>query len=318
VSRRAKPASLLAVILIWAALLAIPLLGPGDSVLTLSIVTFVAAALAASWNILGGLAGQINLGHAAFFGLGALVTRQLWIEQGLPISLSFMAGGLVALLFALIVGAPALRLRGIYFSIGTLAMAEALRVTVSNVLPIVTRLPVEQLAEYDLSPRYYLSLGVLTLTIAMAYLLGRSRLGLGMLTIREDEQAAQSLGINVFAHKLAAFATSAFLAGLTGSAFAFFHVSYYFELPFSPVWTFDALLITFVGGIGSLAGPQLGAIFFVLVRDVIAKTWVDFHLILFGTLFIVVVLVLPGGLIELWTWAIRGTSRRRARAVRST
>ena len=305
----------LAILLVGVALVAFPQFRPGDSLLTLSIYAFLAAALATSWNILGGYAGQINLGHAAFFGLGALMTRRLWVEQEWPVALSLLAGGAAALLAALLIGVPALRLRGIYFAIGTLAMAEAVRVTVANALPIVTRLPGPQLAEYDLLPRYYLSLGVLALAIASAYLIRRSRLGLGMLAVREDEQAAQSVGVNVFTHKLAAFATSAFLAGLAGSAFAFFHVSYYFELPFGPVWSFDALLITFVGGIGSLGGPLLGAILFVLVRDVIAKTWVDFHLILFGVLFVVVVLVLPGGLIELWSGAVRLVTRRGTRGI---
>lgn len=277
----------------------LPLVNSDDSLLTLMIATLLAASLAASWNILGGYAGQINLGHAAFFGLGALTTRQLWLNELAPFWISFLAGGGVSALFALIIGAPALRLRGIYFAIGTLAVGEALRVTVSNALPIVTRLPAPQLVEYELLPRYYLALGVLGMTVGASYLLRRSRMGLAMLTVREDEQAAQSIGINVFAHKLTAFTLSALLAGLAGSAFAFFHVSYYHDLPFGPVWTFDALLITFVGGIGTLAGPLLGAAFFVLVRDVLAANWVDFHLILFGTLFIVVVLVLPGGLIEL-------------------
>jgi branched-chain amino acid transport system permease protein len=213
--------------------------------------------------------------------------------------------------FALLIGAPALRLRGIYFTIGTLAVAEALRVTVSNLLPIVTRLPAPQLVEYDLVPRYYLFLGVLLTTLAVSYGIRRSRLGLAMLTVREDEQAAQSIGINVFAHKLLAFTLSALLAGWAGSAFAFFHVSYYHSLPFDPVWTFDALLITFVGGIGTLAGPLLGALFFVLVRDVLAANWVDFHLILFGLLFILIVLALPGGLVELGGQIARVTGKFR-------
>lgn len=283
-----------------AGLVLIPQMGARDNVLTLMVVTFLVATLATSWNILAGYAGQISLGHAAFFGLGALTTRLLWVDRGLPFALSFLAGGAVALIFALIIGAPAMRLRGIYFAIGTLAMAEALRVTVANVLPIVTRLPVEQLRGYELAPRYYLSLGLVVASLATSYLIRRSRFGLGLMTIREDEQAAQSIGINAFAHKLVAFGASAMLAGLAGSAFAFFHVSYYFELPFSPEWTFDALLVTFVGGIGGLIGPLLGAVFFVLVRDVIAATWVDFHLILFGSLFILIVLALPGGLVELW------------------
>jgi branched-chain amino acid transport system permease protein len=308
--KRTKLILPLAAALLWIAILALPQFAVGDSVLTLSIVTFTAGALASSWNILAGYTGQVSLGHAAFFGIGALVTRLLWVDYGISIGLSFIVGGAAALIFALIIGAPALRLKGIYFAIGTLAMGEALRVTIANVLPIVTRLPAPELIAYDLTPRYYLTFGVLTLAMITSFLIGRSRFGLGLMTIREDEQAAQSLGVNVFTHKMSAFAISAMLAGLAGSAFAFYHVSYYFDLPFGPVWTFDGLLITFVGGIGTLAGPIIGSVFFVLVRDVLAKTWVDFHLILFGVLFILVVLLLPGGLVEFWTKLTSAVSRR--------
>jgi branched-chain amino acid transport system permease protein len=262
------------------------------------------AALASSWNILGGFAGQVNLGHAAFFGLGALTTRLLWLE-GLPLALSVVAGGLVATVFALIIGAPALRLRGIYFAIGTLALAEALHLTIANLLPGVSALPGPKLAGYQLWTRYYLTLALLLLTVAVAYWLTRSRLGLGMMAVREDDEAARSIGIHAFRHKMSALVISAFLAGLTGSAFAYFHPSYYYQFAFIPLWTFDAVLVTFVGGIGTIFGPLLGALFFVLVRDVLATNLTNFHQIIFGVLFIVVVLVFPGGLMELWHRAIR-------------
>ena len=208
------------------------------------------AALASSWNILGGYAGQINLGHASFFGLGALTTRLMWLND-YPFSLSFLAGGVVASLFALIIGAPALRLRGIYFAIGTLALAQALYITVGNVLPGNSALPGPKLVNYELAPRYYLMLGILIVIVAVSSWLTQARLGLGMMTVREDEVAAQSIGVNVLQHKLIAFVMSAFLASLTGSAFAYYHVSYYYQLPFSTLWTFDAVLVTFIGGIGT-------------------------------------------------------------------
>jgi branched-chain amino acid transport system permease protein len=262
---------------------------------------------------LSGYAGQISLGHAAFFGLGALSTRLLWLVAEQPLSLSLLAGGVVAVAFALVIGVPALRLKGIYFSIGTLAMAEILRLTVSNRLPIVSALPAEHIGTYELTPRYYLALGLMIVTLGTSYMLGRSRVGLGMMAVREDEAAAESVGVNAFRHKLLALTLSAFFAGLAGSTFAFYHVSYYHALPFSPAWTFDALLITFVGGIGSLIGPIVGAVFFVLLRDVLAKTWVDIHLILFGSLFILVVLLLPGGLVEAWERMVAVTPKIRAR-----
>ena len=290
----------IAVLALVALAFALPSLVPNESVQTDMVQALIIGTLALSWNILSGFAGQINLGHAAFFGVGALTTRLLWLEQGQPFWLAFLAGGLASVLFALIAGPPGLRLKGIYFAIGTLALAQGLRATVGSVLPIVTRLPGPALAGYDISQRYYLALVVLLATLATTVALKRSKLGLGMQTVREDEEAAASIGVNPFSHKLIAFVLSAFFAGLAGSTFAFYHVSYYFELPFGPIWTFDALLITFVGGIGTVIGPLIGTVFFVFISDLLAARWVDFHLILFGTLFILVVLLSPGGILEFW------------------
>jgi branched-chain amino acid transport system permease protein len=322
-----KQRALLAIGLIL--LVAVPLLPIGtDSFLTLLLNIFIVAALASSWNIVAGFAGQINLGHAAFFGLGALAMRLLWIKD-YPFVLSFAAGGLVAAVAALFIGLPALRLRGIYFSIGTLALAEALELTVADVLPSVrdTALPGPFLREYSMMPRYYVAFAMLLVIVAVVYWLSRSRLGLGMMAVREDETAARSIGVNVFLHRLSAFVLSAFLAGLVGAAFAYYHPSYYAYLPFTPGWTFDALLVTFVGGIGTLGGPLLGAVFFVLIRDILASgvldihftlfgtipinlPLADFHLVIFGVIFILVVLVLPGGLVALSTMRGRWLPRR--------
>ena len=128
--------------------------------------------------------------------------------------------------------------------------------------------------------------------------LGRSRAGLGMQAIREDEEAAEASGVNALGLKLLALALSTALAGLAGGLFAYYHISYYPSHPFGPHWTFDALLITFVGGVGTLHGPVLGAIFYVLLKEYLAVRWVDFHLLIFGALFIGIVLLLPGGLVE--------------------
>lgn len=312
----------LLVALLVVALVVVPQIAPlaTDQNLTILLLVFMAASMASSWNIIAGYAGQITLGHVAFFGLGALTTRQLWLSD-FPFALSFLAGGLVAAAAALIIGVPALRLKGIYFSIGTLALAEALRLTVANLLPQVSALRGPQIASYNLSERYYLSLAVIILIVAISYWLSRSRLGLGMMAVREDEDAARAIGINVFLHTLTAFVLSAFLAGLTGSTFAFFHPSYYASYAFGPVWTFDALLVTFVGGVGTVIGPLVGAVFFVLVRDVLASNLVNIHLIVFGVVFIIVVLVLPGGMVEIstrvgeWFAGLRAKKKKASAAV---
>lgn len=252
-----------------------------------------------SWNILGGFAGQSSLGHAAFFGIGALVTRSLWFN-GMPFAFAFLAGGLAAVAFAMLIGAPTFRLRGAYFAIGTLGVAEVLRITVSQTMPLISTMSGTLIAAYDLPARYYLALGLAIATTGAAYLLLRSPWSLGILAVREDEGAAQATGVHVLRHKLLALSLSSFFAGLAGGVFAFQQISYYPAAPFSPLWTFDALLITFIGGLGTLAGPVIGSIFFILVRQQLAVTLVEIHQVVFGILFIIIVLIFPGGLVEAW------------------
>jgi branched-chain amino acid transport system permease protein len=277
--------------------------------LNLLFLIFLYICLGQSWNILAGFAGQISLGHAALFGLGAFVARTLWFD-GVSFPIAFLASGLLPAICALLIGLPTFRLRGAYFSIGTLAIAEALRITVGNTLPLISSLPVEMLGSYDLSARYYLALGVALATMLTTWLLCRSRFILGMLAIREDEDAAQASGVRVMPHKLAAFALSSFFAGLAGATYAFYQVGYYSAATFAPGWTFDVLLITFIGGVGTVIGPVLGAVFYIIVRERLAVTLVSLHPIIFGLLFILIVLVFPGGLVDIWTRWSRWLRRR--------
>jgi branched-chain amino acid transport system permease protein len=275
----------------------LPLAVRRDDVLNFVFLILLSITLAESWNIVAGYAGQVNLGHAAFFGLGALVARTLWIG-GSPVALGLLAGAVVATLFALLIGVAAFRLRGAYFAIGTLALGEISRATVSNVLPEISTLPAATIAAYRLTERYYLALALAAISVLAVAGLAGSRLGLGMRAIREDEEAAEASGVGALRLKLTALALSTGLAGLAGGLFAFYHISYYPSHPFSPHWTFDALLMTFIGGVGTLHGPVLGAVLYVVLKEFVALRWVDFHLLIFGTLFIAIVLLLPGGLVQ--------------------
>ena len=296
-------------IMILAFLAFLPVVVKKDSTINLSILILLFITLASSWNILGGYTGQSNLGHAAFFGLGTLATRLLWMS-GRPLLPSLLAGGVVAVAFALLIGIPAFKLRGAYFAIGTLALAQILNVTVGNVLPVISALPAQYLATYQLVPRYYLFLVLALLTTGTAYVLVNSRLGLGMMAVREEEEAAESLGISALQHKLLALGTSAFFAGLAGGAFAYYHVSYYYQFPFGPVWTFDSMMMAYIGGTGTIIGPIIGAVFFVIVKEVLALKLVELHLTVFGVLFILVVLFLPGGFVEVWEKIQKALARR--------
>ena len=286
-----------AIFVAFGGLALLPLVVRRDDILNFVFLILLSITLAESWNIIAGYAGQVNLGHAAFFGLGALVARTLW-TSGTPIVLAMVAGAAVATAFALLIGVAAFRLRGAYFAIGTLALGEILRTTVGNVLSEISTLPTATIAAYRLSHRYYLALGLAAVAVGAVALLAVSRLGLGMQAIREDEEAAEASGVAALSLKLAALALSTGLAGLAGGLFAYYHISYYPSHPFSPHWTFDALLMTFIGGVGTLHGPVLGAVLYVFLKEYLALHWVDFHLLIFGALFVAIVLLLPGGLVQ--------------------
>ena len=292
-----------------------PWLNKSDSAINMVILLLLYITMASSWNILGGYTGQTNLGHAAFFGTGSIVTRLLWID-GFPFVLSFLAGGVTAVILALIIGAPAFKLKGTYFAIGTLALAQMLNLTVSNVQPEMSYNP--NLANYQLIPRYYLFLGLAVVTILVAYLLVKLKVGLGMMAVREGEDAAESLGISALKHKLIALSVSAFFAGMAGAAFSYYHVSYYLYMPFSTEWTFDPVMMAYIGGTGTIIGPIIGAIFFVSLKQLLVWNVGEYHLIIFGVLFILIVLFLPGGLVEVWHRIKNAYIRRRKKLDPST
>jgi branched-chain amino acid transport system permease protein len=291
-------------------LILVPLLTTRTDLITWLTFTLLYIALSQSWNIVGGYAGQHNLGHAAFFGIGALTARYLWL-YGLPLPLALLAGSLAATVFAMIIGFPAFRLRGVYFVIGTLVLAEILRMVFYTVLPRAQVLPTKLISTYNLNPRYYLGLVIAVFAVAVVYWISRSRLGLGLMSIREDEDAAEASGVNTQKYKLIAFLISTFMAGLAGGIYAYYATAVQPGYLFSPLWTFDAVIIVFVGGVGRITGPIIGSVFFVLLKQLLSLYLPGgMHVLVFGVLFIIVVLYLPEGLIGLMGKLRRGLPSR--------
>lgn len=276
-----------------------PLLTSRTDVITWLMFTLLYTTLSQSWNLIGGYTGQQNLGHAAFFGIGALIARALWLHTLFPLPLALLAGGFGAAIFAVIIGFPAFRLKGVYFIIGTLVLAEILRMIFDTVLPRADVLPSHLLNAYSLTPRYYLSLIVAVVAVAAVLWLSRSRLGLGFMSIREDEEASEASGVDILKYKLIAFIISTFIAGLAGGVYAYYSAAVLAGHLFSAEWTFDAVIIAFVGGVGTIWGPIIGSIFFVLLKQLLSLYLPGSHVLVFGILFIIVVLYLPGGLIGL-------------------
>lgn len=302
-----KKLSVTAVIVVLLALL--PLAVKGEYFLNVLFLLFLYITLAQSWNILGGYTGQINIGQAAFFGIGALATRLIWVA-GAPFYLAFLAGGVSSMALASVVGLPALRLRGHYFAIGTLALAIIARITIGNIFPGVCFISSEYVATYSLLSRYYLALALAITVVAVVYIVVNSRSGLAMIAIREDEETAQAAGVNTYKYKVMAFALSSFFVGLAGGLFSYYYISYYYYVPFELLWCFEPLLITFVGGAGTIVGPIVGSILFVALKEVFALTLGEVSVLIFGSVFILVVLFLPGGLVSL-TGKFRGLSLKR-------
>ena len=294
--------------LVFIILAFVPFMTERTDIITWFTFTLLYITLSQSWNIIGGYTGQQNLGHAAFFGIGALTTRYLWL-YGLPLPIALLAGALAAAVFAIIIGFPAFRLKGVYFIIGTLVLAEILRIIFDTVLPRANVLPSKLLNTYSLTPRYYICLVVAVLAIALVYWISRSKLGLGLISIREDEDAAEASGVNTQKFKLLAFLISTFMAGLAGGLYAYYAAAAQPGYLFAPMWTFDAVIIVFVGGVGTILGPIIGSVFFVLIKQLLSLYLPGgFHVLVFGIMFIIVVLFLPGGLIGLMA-KLRGAAK---------
>jgi branched-chain amino acid transport system permease protein len=281
----------------------------GTAVMNLLVMLFIFIILSQSWNLMGGYTGQINLGLAAFFGCGLLVTHYLW-KAGIPIYFAVIAGGLSAVVLAGMIGLPTLRLKGAYFAIGTFALAEVCRIVVGNMFARMVKMPGSYAIDYSLIPRYYLGFIVAMITIALVYFVTHSKIGLAMVAVRDDEQAAQVTGVNTFKYKIYALVISSFLAGLAGGVYAFLRLSFHnITAVFSPIWTFEPLMAAIIGGAGTLTGPIIGSVFLVVLSEIFALTLGEAHLIIFGLLFILVVLFLPqgmmGGVDMARTWLYR-------------
>ena len=276
----------------------IPMAVHSEYLINLIILFFLYVVVAQSWNLLGGFAGQVSLGHSAFFGTGALITRLLWVSH-VPMPASLLLGGLAAVLLAAIVGIPCLRMRPAYFPIGTLALAMIAQITVANIFPLPGSLSGEYLAAYRVLPRYYLAFVTALATVAIVSLIVRSRTGLALVAIRDDEPAAAAMGVRTVRYKVQSLMVSSFLAGLGGGVFAYHQVSYYYYAPFDLSWSFLPTLTTFIGGLGTIVGPLAGAACFLGLSEVFALSLGEVHIVVFAFFFILVVLFVPGGLMSL-------------------
>lgn len=298
---------IIAVVVILGALCCIPLvLDTEESYFVYFLfMAFTYLAMAQGFNIIAGYTGQVSLGQHAFFGLGAYITAFAWewAKLGYFNPLAMILSGLGPTIVAILIGLPLLsKLRGDYFSLGTLGLGEILRVIFIQGRALTGGAMGKYLpsgAYTSMVPYYYTALFLGFLATAGVYFIIKSRAGLALIAIREDETAAASNGINILWYKIFAFAVGAFITGLCGSLQAYYLFHIHPQNFYGLTWTLYPILMCVLGGSGTITGPIIGAIVLTGVFE-LAKIWLPgIHPIISGTLIIIAILFLPDGLIRI-------------------
>jgi branched-chain amino acid transport system permease protein len=250
------------------------------------------------WNLLAGYSGLISLGQQMFIGIGGYSLAVLSMYHGLPIFLSVFLGGVISVLLAVLISLPIFRMKGVYFAIGTWIIAEALGICFSNwgYVRYGMGLFIQPAYKLSISTIYYAALGICMGSIAAIYLLLRSNLGLALMAIRDDDAASEAIGVNIFRCKFTCFLLSAFITGMTAGVL---YLNTIFIQPFEAFgigWTVKLLFIVIIGGLGTVAGPIVGATVFVMLQQYLSE-YVGFNLIILGTITIAVIFFTPKGMV---------------------
>ncbi|GAC1331357.1 MAG: branched-chain amino acid ABC transporter permease [Beijerinckiaceae bacterium] len=283
------------------------------------------AFIGVAWNLMGGYAKQLSLGHAAYFGLGAYTSTILQIRYGISPWIGMLAGGIVAMLASLPIGALCFRLRGPYFAIATIATAQVLMLlflkfrdfawgaegtTIPNLGDAPLMMQFDAKAAY-----YYIALGLLAIGLAVTRLIEHSWMGYYLVAIGEDEDAAEAVGVNARKIKRDIYMISTFLTALAGT----FYVQYIYFIDPATAFNFnisvEAALVSIVGGIGTLWGPVVGTIL-LETTSALLQSWLGssaggVQLTVYSLILMAVILWRPSGLLGFFTDAYRRTAQPR-------
>jgi branched-chain amino acid transport system permease protein len=262
-----------------------------------ALFTMMYVVLALSWNIISGFTGYTSFGHVAFYGIGAYACAILVADYGWHWVPTLLVGAFVAGVVAVAIGYPVLRLKGPYFAIAMLGAAEGTRV-VATVWDSLTHggLGISFPSTENSMSTYYAMLVLMLITLAVAYYVGHSRFGIRLNAIREDEVAAEALGINVTRYKLVAFVLSAIFPAAAGGIQAYKVLYIEPQAVFFVQITIAMALMSMLGGKGTVIGPVVGAVLLYSAQEL---TWVNFptaHLIAYGVFIIIVARFMPRGL----------------------
>jgi branched-chain amino acid transport system permease protein len=296
-------------------LIAFPLVFSNPTTTSIAVFTLIFMVSACAWNLFSGYSGYIALGHAVYFGTGAyalaLAATHLHFKGGWDVFALVPAGGVVAGLVAIPTGLIALRARRHTFVVITIAFMFVFQLAASNLgftagssgIQVPTPFPTGSSSIWSAStyndPFYYATAIILVVTVVLSWLIRRSRFGLQLLSIRDDEERARGLGVRVGRVKLTAFVLSAIPVGMAGAVYAYFLGQIYPQVAFDPLFDLSIALMAFLGGLGTIWGPLLGALVLESLQQyfTLQSGASQAYLIIYGALFLVVVLVLPRGVI---------------------
>lgn len=297
-------------IALLAVFIAFPLVFSDPAVTTIAVFTVLIAVATTGWNIFSGYTGYIALGHAAYFGLGAyamaLMAQDWKIPAGYAPFFLLPLAGLVAAIFAVPFGWIALRTRRHTFVVITIAiffimqlMAYNLRGITNGSAGLTLPIPFDWSADFFNLPFYYVALALLLLALGVSWWVRNSKYGLGLLAIRDDEDRALGLGVKTGPFKLVAFVISAFFVGMVGALHVYFIGSLYPPFAFDATFDVAVALMAFLGGLGTLAGPILGALILEPTQQYFALQYGEngYYLVIYGVLFLVIILLLPEGIL---------------------
>ena len=294
---------------IFAIALVLPIFLHNDYLLQVIFRVFLFAALGLAWNLVGGYAGQLSLGHAAYFGVGAYGLALL-SKAGLNPWLALAGGVVAAMISAAVIGSVSFRLRGPYFCLATIAFTEVLRLIAKN-LPDVTGgdvgTPVPLLFANHSTRSFYFAAVVLTvISFAITYWVERSRFGYYLMAIREDEDTALSVGVNAAMTKLRALLISAALTAIAGALYASLFLFIVPDQMFGVELSVEIAILPMLGGAGTLLGPLLGSVVLESASEIFKNYFKEAHLLIYGVLIVLVVIFLPDGVVgTLRNWLSR-------------
>ncbi len=296
-------------------LLVFPFLSPKPFPQHVMIMVFLYAGLGQAWNILGGFAGQISLGHTMFFGIGAYTSTLLLIWLAVNPWIGMVGGVFTALILSQVIGYPCFKLKGHYFAIATICVGEILNILfinwdkVGGAVGLYIPMLEESILNFEFHsskvPYYYIGLGLFGLSLVASYGIKYSRLGYYFRAIKEEQDAAMSLGINAARYKLVAIGISASLTAMMGTFYAQYVL---FIDPFSVfplLLSIQICLIAVLGGSGTILGPMLGSIVLIPMSEY-TRVWLGgggrgVDMIVYGALIMVISVYKPRGLMGLFT-----------------